>query len=172
MAPETQEIIQLYKKGKAVSEIVSITGYKLEKVTHAVGSARKRGDITHYNGRPLSVAVKKKQASVIRKISKGMTYKDVAAQLGMPMGSVSGIVNRARERGELSPVMPRKGSYIRAYVRANDQKFGRISSAASNLSDDAVRWVVDRTVAGGYESVAEMLIDEILERYEEEKANE
>lgn len=169
MSPETREIIDLYNNGIAVAEIQRRTGYSVARITNAVGAARKRGDVTRYNGRKLSASAKKRHNDVVKHVAKGMKYRDVSTKLGVPMGSVAAIVSKARDRGELPPVTPRKDTYMRYYVRTKNQRFGRVSKAASTLSPDAARWLVDRTVAGGYDTIAEMMIDEMLEIYTEEQ---
>lgn len=118
------------------------------------------------------------EAKIIAMYNAGYTMSAIAKAVGRSYGSLKDKVQRMRIAG--ADLKPRRttGEKSNAVLlrRRHGVTVGNLPTllfnAAEPVSPDAVDWMAKKAADGGYKSIGEWLIDEAVDRYFEEEAND
>ena len=101
---------------------------------------------------------------------KGMTNKAIAEQNGWGIHKVASAIGRGRDRGILAK--PRPMSAMDHRRRFGGIRRGSIKNVMEGLSEDRQEWLVSNAYEQGYNSLAEYVLDLVMDVYDAEHDHE
>jgi len=94
----------------------------------------------------------------------GYTNKAIAEQNGWGIHKVASAISRGRERGTLA--RPKLMTAVDHRRRFGGIRRGSISDVMMGLSEERQEWLVSNAFEQGYDSIAEYLLDVVLDIYD------
>ena len=101
---------------------------------------------------------------------KGMTNKSTAEQNGWGIHKVASAIRRGRDRGIIA--QPRMMSAMDHRRRFGGIRRGSIKNVMEGLSEDRQEWLVSNAFEQGYNSLAEYVLDLVMDVYDAEHGHE
>ena len=176
-------IKEMLHKGSTYHEIASMLGRSWENVRQRIITLRKYEDLPpakrkDYGTNPYTV---EEEAVIIAMYKQGHTMPTIARALKRTQGSVKDKIFRLRNEGVL--LKPRKNVPTALDHRADGitskgvhhmfnlatGKIGDILFKGETVTTEVLNWMCDSAVNGGYPSLAEWMVDQVVDKYYEEK---
>lgn len=96
----------------------------------------------------------------------GYTNKAIAEQNGWGIHKVASAIGRGRERGTLA--RPKLMTAVDHRRRFGGMRRGSISDVMLGLCEERQEWLVSNAFEQGYDSIAEYVLDVVLDLYDQE----
>ena len=109
-------------------------------------------------------------ALIWRLHEQGMTNKAIAEQNGWGIHKVASAIGRGRERGVISK--PKLMTAVDHRRRFGGIRRGSINNVMLGLCEERQEWLVSSAFEQGYDSIAEYLLDVVLDLYDTEFGGE
>lgn len=110
-----------------------------------------------------------KKDAVINLYNDGLTTPQIAEKLGVRRQYVSGVVSRARKAGVITTynqIATREGKLsARRFWEKTKLKTGTMSAILDEMSEEVRMHYALKCANGGYETLAELFADELIERF-------
>lgn len=183
---EDAVIREMLHKGSTYREIAGVLDRKWEGVRQRILILRRYEDLPapkrqDYGINPYSV---QDEAVIIAMYKQGHTMPTIARTLNRTQGSVKDKIFRLRTEGVL--LKPRKNVASALNHRADGitakgvhhmfnlatGKIGDLLFKSEAVTTEVLNWMCDSAVNGGYPSLAEWMVDVVVDKYYEEKLNE
>lgn len=100
----------------------------------------------------------------------GMTNKAIAEQNGWGIHKVASAIGRGRDRGIIAK--PRPMSAMDHRRRFGGIRRGSIKQVMDGMSEDRQKWLVTNAYEQGYDSLAEFVLDVLLDVYDDAHGHE
>ena len=174
---EEQRLQQMVDQGFLQTEIAEYLGRSLSSISSKVKKIRKPEKYGAKKPRKRSNSwTDDEVAKLIDMYEDGISTKRISEYLGRGWPATRTKITLLREEGV--QIKRRRLNYKQKAQNARKHygvNIGHISLAlfddAANVTEEAADWIVQKTAAMGYKSVAEYLVDIALEQYYEETAN-
>jgi transposase len=175
---EEQRLQQMVDDGFLQTEIAEYMGRSLSSISSKVKKMRQdeKNEVKPAKKRR-NTWTDEEVAKLIQMFEDGFSTKKISEVLGRGWPATRTKLTLLREEG--FDIRRRRLNHRQKAQNARKHygvNIGHISLClfddAANVTDEAANWIVQKTSAMGYKSVAEYLVDIALEQYYEETANE
>ena len=114
--------------------------------------------------------VKPRSLKIIALHKKGLKVWQIAKEVDAKASLVVAAIRRAQLRGDLPPATPKPITSLSGLKRIYQIKVGAVGSVLeAQASPDVWEFVAEQTIAGGYNTMAEYVVDLITDAYYEQK---
>ena len=175
---ENELIRKMLRRGATYEDLQKALGRTFESIRQRVMILRSVEDLPEimrkdYARNGYTVA---EEAKILAMHEAGFPMGVIAKELGRSYGSVKDKVNRMRKSGVRLKFRRTSTAETRwAVCRRHGVSVGQLTDLLFRknrvASPKVVEWMAQQTVAGGYKSIGEWLIDEAVDRYFEEQEN-
>jgi transposase len=175
---ETEVLREMYHAGTTIDAVSKRLGRSYNSVKEKAALMRRTENLpfAQRRARPDSYS-KADEETILRMYEDGASTKQIGQKLGRNPNSIAGKIVRMRDAGVefKNRKRTKDGRTLNALIKKYGIRFGtlseHLSSDDSTLSSDAVEWICAQALNGGYDSIAEFLVDCALENYFEETSD-
>jgi len=176
---ENELIRKMLRRGATYEDLQEALNRTFESIRQRVMIMRSVEDLPQVMRKDYAVNgyTVAEEAKILAMHEAGFPMGVIAKELGRSYGSVKDKVNRMRKSGVRLKFRRKSTAETRwAVCRRHNVTVGQLTDLLFRknrvASAEVVEWMAQQTVAGGYKSIGEWLVDEAVDRYFEENKDD